>query len=161
MQFMESTPFLAFDEQPISLTQALRYLQVSEKQRPFILEILRPIILEQEIQTREDLDISPTVSEDAVIDFRLEQQLTDPKTFQEWLISNDLDYFTFHSFITFKLKLEKLKAEVTEPKLQKYFIDRKIFQDQVVLSRKQELVNQLFEQWLSEKMQSFYRAISC
>lgn len=161
MQFMEYTPFLTVDEQPISLTQALTYLQVSEKLQFFILEILRQIILEQEIQTREDLDISPTVSDQAVIDFRLEQQLTDPKTFQEWLISNDLDYFTFHSLITFKLKLEKLKTEVTEPKLQKYFIERKIFQDQVMLSHKQELVNQLFEQWLSEKMQSFYSANSC
>ena len=155
MQFRESTPFLAVDEQPISLTQALRYLQVSEKQHPFILEILRPIILEQEIQTREDLDISPTVSEDAVFDFRLEQQLTDPKNFQEWLISNDLDYFSFHSLVTFKLKLQKLKTQVTKIKLQEYFSDRQIFQDQVGLSRKQELVNQLFEQWLSEKMQNF------
>lgn len=158
---MEFTPFLTVDEQPISLTQILTYLQVSEKLQSYILEILRQIIIEQEIQSREDFDISPTVSEQAVNDFRLEQQLTDPKTFQEWLISNDLDYFTFHSLITFKLKLEKLKAEITEPKLQEYFVERKIFQAQVMLSRKQELVEQLFEQWLSEKMQSFYSAISC
>ncbi len=69
MQFMESTPFLTVDEQPISLTQALTYLQLSEKLQFFILEILRQIILEQEIQSREDLDISPTVSEQAVIVF--------------------------------------------------------------------------------------------
>ncbi|MHC5833687.1 MAG: peptidylprolyl isomerase, partial [Nostoc sp.] len=33
------------------------------------------------------------------------------------------------------LKLEKLKAQITEPNLQEYFIERKIFLDRVVLSR--------------------------
>jgi len=68
------TPFLIVDDQPISLTQALSYLQASGKLQPFILEILRRNILEQE-QTRDDLDISTAVIEQAVIDFRLEQQL--------------------------------------------------------------------------------------
>ena len=148
------------DEQPISLPQALRYLQASGNLQPFILKILRQSILEQEIQRRDELEISPAAIEQAVIDFRVEQQLTDPKAFQEWLISNGLDYSTFSAQVAFGFKLEKLKNTVTEPKLQKYFIERKIFQDQVMLSRKQELVNQLFEQWLSEKMQSFYSAIS-
>jgi len=65
--------------------QALSYCK-SGKLQPFILEILRRNILEQEVQTRDDLDISTAVIEQAVIDFRLEQQLTDPKIFQEWLV---------------------------------------------------------------------------
>jgi parvulin-like peptidyl-prolyl isomerase len=47
-------------------------------------------------------------------------------------------------------KLEKLKAQVTEPKLQAHFIERKIFLDRVVLSRlvvaEQELAEELASQ---------------
>lgn len=132
---MEPTPFLLVDEQPIYLTQALKCLQSSGKLQPFILEILRQNILEQEIQTRDDLDIGPGVLEQAVIDFRLEQQLINPKSFQEWLISNSLDYPTFYNQIAFRFKLEKLKDQVTQPKIQEYFIERQIFLDRVVLSR--------------------------
>lgn len=136
MQDIESNAFLLVDEQPIHLNQALKYLQISGKLQPFILEILKQHILEKEIQTRvQELDISPAVIEQAVIDFRLEQQLTDPQKFQEWLSSNGLDYDTFHKQVASSFKLEKLKAQITEPKLQEYFIERKIFLDRVVLSR--------------------------
>ena len=135
MQDMESTPFLIVDERSISLSQALRYLQVCGKLQPFILEILRQNILEQEIQTRDNLGISPEVIEQAVIDFRLEQQLTDPKKFQEWLGNNGLDYSSFHKQVASSFKLEKLKSDIGEPKLQEYFIERKLFLDRVVLSR--------------------------
>jgi parvulin-like peptidyl-prolyl isomerase len=70
-----------------------------------------------------------------VIDFRLQRQLTDPKVFAEWLQSNGQDYTTFHTSVAFGFKLERLKAQVTEPKLQEYFIERKLFLDRVVLSR--------------------------
>lgn len=135
MQDIESNPFLTVDEQPIYLNQALKYLQISGKLQPFILEILRQNILEKELQTREELDISPAVIEQAVIDFRLEQQLTDSQKFQEWLGSNGLNYDTFHNQVASSFKLEKLKEQITEPKLQEYFIERKIFLDRVVLSR--------------------------
>lgn len=132
---MASEQFLTVDDQPISLAQALKYLQSSGKLQPFIVEILRQYIIEQELQTRDDLDISPALTEQAVIDFRLQRQLSDPKQFQEWLASNGTDYSTFHNQVTFGFKLEKLKAQVTEPKLQEYFIERKLFLDRVVLSR--------------------------
>lgn len=132
---MASEQFLSVDDQPISLAQALKYLQSSGKLQPFIVEILRQYIIEQELQTRDDLDISPALTEQAVIDFRLQRQLSDPKQFQEWLASNGTDYSTFHNQVTFGFKLEKLKAQVTEPKLQEYFIERKLFLDRVVLSR--------------------------
>jgi len=69
---------LIVDDQPI-LTQALSYLQASGKLQPFILEILRRNILEQEVQTEMILTLVLR-NEQAVIDFRLEQ-LTDPKIF--------------------------------------------------------------------------------
>jgi hypothetical protein len=93
---LESQQFLTVDRQPISLAQALQYLQFSGKLQPFIVEILRQHVIEQELQTREELDISPAATEQAVIDFRLQNQLSDPKIFAKWLASNGTDYATFH-----------------------------------------------------------------
>ncbi|HEY9893003.1 MAG TPA: peptidyl-prolyl cis-trans isomerase [Candidatus Sericytochromatia bacterium] len=132
---MVSQPFLAVDEQPISLAQALQYLQASGKLTSFIGDILRQYVIEQELQNREDLEISPALTEQAVIDFRLQRQLTDPKVFAEWLASTGKDYTTFHKEVTFSFKQELLKTIVTEPKLQEHFIERKLFLDRVVLSR--------------------------
>lgn len=60
---------------------------------------------------------------------------------------------TFRQKLAFNLKLEKLKATVTQPNLKEYFIERKLFLDQVVLSRlvvenqalAQELKSQIVE----------------
>lgn len=147
---MVSQTFLTVNDQPIELAQALQYLQSAGKLKPFIGEILRQYVIEQELQTREDLEISPALTEQAVIDFRLQRQLTDPKVFAEWLASNGKDYGSFHNQIAMSFKLEKLKAQVTEPKLQEHFIERKLFLDRVVLSRivvaEQELIEELASQ---------------
>jgi parvulin-like peptidyl-prolyl isomerase len=132
---MVSQPFLTVDDQPINLTQALQYLQTSGKLKAFIGDILRQYVIERELQTREALDVNPALIEQAVIDFRLQRQLTDPKVFADWLQSNGQDYTTFHTSVAFGFKLERLKAQITEPKLQEYFIERKLFLDRVVLSR--------------------------
>ncbi|MBW4522497.1 MAG: peptidylprolyl isomerase [Scytolyngbya sp. HA4215-MV1] len=132
---MAATPFLTVDEQPLSLSQCLKYLQSSGKLQSFLSDILRQYVLEQELQTREDIDISSAVIEQAVINFRLQQKLTEPKAFQEWLTRNGLDYNAFHSQIVNGFKLEKLKTQLSESKLQEYFIERKLFLDRVVVSR--------------------------
>ncbi|BAU14125.1 hypothetical protein LEP3755_46700 [Leptolyngbya sp. NIES-3755] len=144
---MDTNAFLTIDDNSLSLRDCLRYLQTSGKLQGFIGDILRQHVLETEIKTREDLDINPAVIEQAVVDFRLQQQLTDPKVFQEWLNRNGLDYTTFHQQIATNFKNEKLKIVATEPKLQEYFIERKVFLDRVVLSRiiveSQELADEL------------------
>lgn len=132
---MESKAFLTVNEKPISLGQSLRYLQAAGKLQGFVADILRQYVLEQELNNRPDLDLSPAVTEQAVVNFRLENKLTDPKVFQEWLNRNGVDYNTFHAQITNGFKLEKLKAQVVEARLQEYFIERKVFLDRVVLSR--------------------------
>jgi parvulin-like peptidyl-prolyl isomerase len=132
---MESLAFLTIDDQSISFRQAVKYLQVSGKLGHFIGDVLRQYVIEKEIQTREDIFISPAVTEQTIIDFRLKNQLTDPQSFQDWLKNNGTDYATFHSKVAFGFKLEKLKAAITEPKLQEFFIERKIFLDRVILSR--------------------------
>lgn len=132
---MEFSSFLTIDDKPISYGQAVKYLQASGKLGQFIGDILRQYIIEQELQTREDIFISPALTEQTIIDFRLKNQLTDPSSFQEWLQSNGTNYDTFHSSVAYGFKVEKLKAVVTESKLQEYFIERKIYLDRVVLSR--------------------------
>jgi parvulin-like peptidyl-prolyl isomerase len=144
---MDVKAFLTVDEQSITLRECLKYLQTAGKLQGFLGDILRQYVLEQEIATREDLDINPAVIEQAVIDFRLQQQLTDPKVFQEWLKGNGSDYSTFHSQINSNFKIEKLKSVIADAKLQEYFIERKVFLDRVVLSRiiveNQELADEL------------------
>lgn len=142
--------FLLIENNPISLAQALTYLQSSGKLQPFIVEILRQYVIDQELQIQQDLDISPAVTEQAVIDFRLQNQLTDPQRFQEWLASNGIDYAAFHNQVTSSFKLTKLRSQITEPKIPEYFIERKVFLDRVVLSRiivdSQELAEELSSQ---------------
>ncbi|OUL29034.1 peptidylprolyl isomerase [Nostoc sp. 106C] len=132
---MESLSFLTVDNRPISIEQAVKYLQASGKLTQFIGDIIRQYIIELEISIRDDIDISSALTEQTIIDFRLKNQLTEPQIFQEWLKKNGTDYATFHASIAFGFKLEKLKALITEPKLPEYFIERKIYLDRVVLSR--------------------------
>lgn len=132
---MESKALLIVDEQPLTLRQCLKYLQMGGKLQPFIGDILKQYVIERELETRQDLDINQATVEQAVIDFRLQQKLTDPKSFQEWLNRNGTTYELFHSQIVNGFKLEKLKNQIAEARLQEYFIERKLLLDRVVLSR--------------------------
>lgn len=126
---------LIVDDQPLSLRQCLRYLQTGGKLQGFIGDILRQYVLERELESRDDLEISSAMIEQSVVDFRLQQNLTDAKAFQDWLARNGTNYEQFHAQITNSFKLEKLKAQVVEARLQEHFIERKVFFDRVVLSR--------------------------
>lgn len=132
---MESKALLIVDEQPLTLRQCLKYLQMGGKLQPFIGDILKQYVIERELETRQDLEINQATVEQAVVDFRLQQKLTDPKSFQEWLNRNGTTYELFHSQIVNGFKLEKLKNQIAEARLQEYFIERKLLLDRVVLSR--------------------------
>lgn len=133
---MTSEPFLTIDEQPISAGQVFRYLQATRKLDAFIGDIVRQFVIERELQERDSsLSVNSALIEQAIIDFRLQNQLTDAAQFQEWLSSNGLTYEVFHSQVSVSFKLNKLKEDVTAPKLQEYFIERKVYLDRVVLSR--------------------------
>lgn len=132
---MDAKALLIVDNQPLPLRQCLKYLQAAGKLQAFVGDILRQYVLERELETRPDLEVSPAVVEQAVVDFRLQQKLTDAKAFQDWLNRNGTNYETFHSQIVNSFKLEKLKAQIAEARLQEHFIERKVFLDRVVLSR--------------------------
>ncbi len=149
----ESSLFLTADDAPISLGQALRYLKSSGKLESVLWEVVRQHVIEKELQTQQDFAISSDVIDQVVMDFRVENQLTGYESFQDWLASEGIDSATFRQQIAFNLKLEELKAKVTEPNIQEYFIERKLFLDRVVLSRlvveeqalAQELKSQIVE----------------
>ncbi|BAZ38048.1 PpiC-type peptidyl-prolyl cis-trans isomerase [Calothrix sp. NIES-4101] len=147
---MESLSFLNIDDKEISVAQAVKYLQTSGKLGQFIGDIVRQHVIETEIASREDVAISPALTEQAIIDFRLKNQLTDPQRFNDWLKNSGTSYDSFHASVGFGFKIEKLKAVIATPKLQEYFIERKIFLDRVVLSRiivdKRELAEELHAQ---------------
>jgi parvulin-like peptidyl-prolyl isomerase len=151
---MESKPFITVDKHPISLQQALQYLQAKGTLGAFISDILSQYVLEQELQKRGEGAIDRSAIEQAIIDFRLQNQLTDPQKFQVWLQSRNLDFAGFFAQVQSRFQQETLKAEVAEPKLQEYFIERKLFLDRVVLSRiivdNQELAEELYSQIVEE-----------
>jgi parvulin-like peptidyl-prolyl isomerase len=132
---MESQPFLTIDDQPISLAKAIGYLRATGDLQPFLLKIIRQHILETQLQTHNDLEIDSNIIEQAVIDYRFENQLNDPDRFQEWLKTQGISYADFRYQIATTLKIEKLKVEVTAPELEKYFNANKALLVQVVLSR--------------------------
>lgn len=148
----ESSLFLTADDAPLTLGQALRYLESSGKLESFIWEIISQHIIEQELITQQ-VAINPDVIDQVVMDFRLENQLIDYESFQDWLASEGIDSATFREQIASNLKLQSLKTTVTQPNLQEYFIERKLFLDRVVLSRlvvenqalAQELKSQIVE----------------
>jgi parvulin-like peptidyl-prolyl isomerase len=147
---MTSEPFITLDDQPIYIGQVLRYLQATSKLDAFIGDIVRQFVLERELKDRTDLNVNSAAIEQAIIDFRLQNQLTDSEQFQEWLTNNNLTYEAFHSQVSVNFKLKALKDSVTEAKLQEYFIERKIYLDRVVLSRiitsDKELADELYSQ---------------
>jgi parvulin-like peptidyl-prolyl isomerase len=142
-----SEPFLFIDDQPISAGQILNYLQATGKLDAFIGDIVRQFVIERELQAQENSSVNPAVVEQAVIDFRLNNQLIDPNQFQQWLAENGLTYEAFHNQIAGSFRLKQLKEHVSAAKLPEYFIERKVFLDRVVLSRiivaDQELAEEL------------------
>ena len=132
---MESQPFLTINDQPISLAKAIGYLRNTGDFQPFLLKIIRQHILETELQTHDDLEVDSNIIEQAVIDFRFENQLNDPDRFQEWLKTQGISYVDFRHQIAARLKIQKLKADVTAPKLEEYFNATKALLNQVVISR--------------------------
>lgn len=132
---MESIAFLKVNNQTISLSQAVGYLKASGKFGMFLAEILRQHILEHELAEFEAIDIDVAELEQIILNFRLENQLLDQNTFQNWLVNNGISYENFRQGIINDLKLDKLKTKISQPKLEAYYQQQKPFLDRVVLSR--------------------------
>lgn len=153
-----NSPVLTIDGQPIVVPQVFAYLQSSGKLQGFVTEILRQHVIAQEFKTRQELTIDPFLVEQALVNFRVENKLTDPQEFKEWSAKNAPAYAGFRNQTIYRLKIDKLKELVAKPKLQEHFIERKLILDRVVLSQiavaDRELAEELHSQ-IIEKSDSF------
>lgn len=153
---------IKIDGQPISIKQAVGYLQLFGKLRPFLQEIVTQHVIYQEIQQREDLKIGSGELEQAAIDYRIKKKLIEPEEFQKWLAKEGLNYLTFQNRIVLSLKLKKLKQKIAAPNLEKYFTKHKRSLDRIELSclifKEKELAQQCKERILASQT-NFDRAV--
>jgi parvulin-like peptidyl-prolyl isomerase len=131
---LEDFTLLSINEQPISLKQAFKYLQLFNGLQPFLLGIVIQHIIYQEITSRNDLEVNIADLEQAVIDFRIKQNITEPDKFQQWLVKEGMSYLNFQQKMILDLKLKKLINRITEAKRQAYFEQQKQSLDKVELS---------------------------
>lgn len=132
---MDPEIFLTVNNQPISLRQALNYLQNAGELPRFIQSILRQHIIEQQLALRPSLEVDPLQLEQKIINFRLQNQLGFPEVFEQWLHNQNLSYSQFRQQFINTIKLSQLKAELTNNQIEKYFIENQSLLNQVILSR--------------------------
>lgn len=154
---MESIPFLTVDDELITLNQALRYWKNSGIFPRMLQEVLQQHCLKKELDVREDLKVDDFELDQACVEFRVQNQLTDGDIFQQWLSSNSFTYKKFQEQIAFTLRVEQLKSEIVEPQLEEYFKKQKPFLDCVILSRLilagQDLAEQLKQKIIEDRSQ--------
>ena len=154
---MTSTPFLTINNQTLSLKQAISYLKTSGKLGVFLAEILRQYLIEYEIEEFKGVSIEDSQIEQSIIDFRISNRLTDSQDFQVWLSGNQLSYEDFRKGVTSDLKLEILKSQIAEQKLEEHFNNQKPVLDRVVISRlildSQEQAQSLKQRILEDRTQ--------
>lgn len=131
---MSSSTFLVIDKQPISVEQALSYLQFAGMLRSVLLEILRQHVLTLELQTRINLRPPPDIVEQVFQEFRQSHDLLESKALQIWLDNNNLDREQLHQQFIREWSLQQLKHQISQPTLQKYFDQHRHELDQIVLS---------------------------
>lgn len=154
---MESIPFLKVNDEAISISRALDYLKAAGGYHQMMTAILRQYLLEKELEQRSDIEFTSLQVDQALMDFRVQNDLVDAKNFQNWMNVNGVEYEQFRKNIEFGFKVEKLRTEVTEPKLEEYFEEQKPGLDRVLLSRmildNKELAEQLKEKILGDRSQ--------
>ncbi|WP_088888773.1 peptidylprolyl isomerase [Leptolyngbya ohadii] len=134
MTDFNTLPFISVGEKVISLGQALQYLQQSSKLGPFLTEIVGQHVLREELSMRSDLEVSIAELESQAQNFRNEQNLANPDSFEQWLSERSLTYSGFHSLIIDAIKLEKLKSQITQQSTVEYFEKNHETLDQIKLT---------------------------
>ncbi|MEO0409945.1 MAG: peptidylprolyl isomerase, partial [Cyanobacteria bacterium P01_A01_bin.135] len=132
---MTSPPFLRIGDQPISLSQAIAYLQRGDLFDSVVGEVVRQYVLDQALAQQPQLAPDDATVAKATMDFRQQQQLEGNGEFSQWLEDSGMTEAQLRSQIGAGLHLEALKAAIALPQLQQYFIERKLLLDRVVLSR--------------------------
>ncbi|MGF1536104.1 MAG: peptidylprolyl isomerase [Elainellaceae cyanobacterium] len=131
---MSSKPLLRIGAHPISWEEAIRYLQKGQKLDALVGEIVRQYVLEQALAEQATAIDAAAVAQ-AIADFRTQNRLSDPVAFQQWLAKNGITAEQFQRQVRAGFEVRALKEAIALPKLQQYFIERKLYLDRVVLSR--------------------------
>ncbi|MEG4084841.1 peptidyl-prolyl cis-trans isomerase [Microcoleus sp. POL10_C6] len=134
-QTMENLIFVTINDQPLSLQASLQHLKKAGKLNTVLLEIAQQNLLEREIQAREIPEPTAEMVEQFLLEFRLQQKLTSPESFQLWLLKNGTTYSEFKQQVSFRIQQEELKASITADEVQNYFDQRKADLERVVFSR--------------------------
>jgi PPIC-type PPIASE domain len=129
----DAVPLLKIGDQSVSLGRVLQYFQLSGKLAPWIKDVVEQHIIFQAIQSRDDLDVLESEIDQAIIDFRLGNQLSDGADFEQWLNNQAMDFVTLKNRFVLGYKIEKLKTRVTEAALPEFFAQQKSALDQVEL----------------------------
>jgi len=130
----ESAPLVTLDGETLSIGQAFSYLRLFGQLQPFIRDLLNYHVLQKEMQANPALVVTTDDLGQTLLDFRINQNLTDPSQFGDWLTRQGLDYATFESQVIVGLKLEKLKQHILESQLPAYFAEHGQNFDQVEIS---------------------------
>lgn len=154
---MTSNSILKINEDSVSLERALNYLKAAGGYHRTMTDILRQYTLEKELQNRHDIQFSSLQVDQALMDFRVQSGLTEPHKFQEWMQVNGVEYDQFRKNIEFGFKVEQLRREVAEAKLEAYFQEQKPLLDRAILSRlildDKELADNLKQRILEDRTQ--------
>ena len=127
--------FITIDDQAISLKQAIGYLNTTGDLPKFIQRILYRHIIEKTLSQRLDIAVEPQQIEQAIVNFRVQNKLTDSARFEDWLNSQNLSYDAFQKRVSESLRVELLKQKEIQNDARQYFKENKAALDRVVLSR--------------------------
>ncbi|NJK82344.1 MAG: parvulin peptidyl-prolyl isomerase, partial [Chloroflexaceae bacterium] len=83
---MDSPKFLSIDEENISIAQALQYLREAGELPKLVQRVLRQHVLGQ-VMAETTIAVDEPAVEQAIVNFRIQNRLTNQEQFQQWLQS--------------------------------------------------------------------------
>ncbi|TVQ54641.1 MAG: parvulin peptidyl-prolyl isomerase [Spirulina sp. DLM2.Bin59] len=132
---MKSQKILTINKKDISFVEALQYLRTIGDDQLFFLKILQQYLIEEEIKSRDTLHISSHDIEQAIVQIRTQNGLVAPEQFEAWLQQKSMSYDSLREQLEKRLKAEKLKLEITEPKIQPFLEMNQTKLEKIALSR--------------------------
>jgi hypothetical protein len=118
----DEVPFVAVNQQPLSLGRVLRYLQLSGRLTPLLRDIVSQHIVHETLQAQDaHLPVALEDVHSAIAQFREQQQLTDDRVLEQWLATQNMSWAIFQKRIILALKLEQLKVRIAAPDLHACF----------------------------------------
>jgi hypothetical protein len=149
MPNLKTLPLLQIEQDTLCLGEFFQYLKLSGRLLPLMQEVVGQHCILKELQQRQDLQVTLADLEQAIINFRLQKQLTDAQTFERWLVSQGMDRATFQAYMVLQLKTQQLKAEIAAPDLQTLFEERQrdleLLNLSCVVVGEKELADQVYQ----------------